>query len=131
MADPGRLGVGVVSGPGADLGRLGAVGVGLALSALGAGPHVGAQFVTLASGLSAELRQHPLRVAACPLGLHAGRAGHPGYGHRLLGVGRAGRGPGLGDGQAAPLPPAVTLVCPRPFTRADSTAVTGWPAKLR
>ena len=40
-------------------------------------------------------------------------------------------GGGLGDGQAAPLPPAVTLVCPRPFTRADSTAVTGWLAKLR
>ena len=52
-----------------------AVGVSLALGALGAGAQVGAQLIAFAGGVGAGLIQHPAGVGADPLGFCLGGAG--------------------------------------------------------
>ena len=60
---------GAVATARAELGELVAVGIGLALGALGSRPQV----VTVASGVGTEPRQHLLRIGAYPAGLPPGR----------------------------------------------------------
>ena len=64
-----------VAGPGAEPAEFVAVGVGLALGALGPGPQVGTQLVAVAGGLGAEAGQHLVRIGANPGGLGTGGLG--------------------------------------------------------
>jgi hypothetical protein len=78
-----------VAGLGAELGEFVAVGVGLLFGALGPGPQVGAQLVTVADSVGAHAGQHVLRISADPAGLGpCGLGGGQGAGGFLL------RGPG-------------------------------------
>lgn len=63
---------GIVAGLCAQLGQLGAVGIDLALGALGPCPQVGADLRQFGGGLCAEVRQHPIGLGTYPLGLSAG-----------------------------------------------------------
>ncbi len=80
---------------GAELAEFVAVGVGLPFGAFGAGAQVGAQFLTLAGRVGAQLGGHLLGVGADPFGFVPGGAGC-GFGAGGLLLGLPGGGFGVG-----------------------------------
>jgi hypothetical protein len=65
----------ILTGSGAELGQLGAVGVGLAFGTLSACPQVAADGGKLGGSLRAEPGERLLRISAYPLRLGAGGIG--------------------------------------------------------